>query len=229
MKDILHAETHVNLDKGLIHRRTFILLCVCVCVCVCVRACEHSVAQPCPTLCDPLDCSLPGSTVHGISQARLLNELPLPSPGDLPDPGMELESGAACIGSWIPYCWAARKPYYFYIGHAWSHSCFSPFVTPWTVVHQTPLSMGFFQAGILEWVAIPSSRGSSQPRDRTRVSWVSYIDKQILYHWATWEAPIVYMNMDKSCQFLTIPHVIVIKALFWNQKKSCEFLKKWTR
>ena len=33
---------------------------------------ESEVAQLCPTLCDPIDCSLPGSTVHGISQARIL-------------------------------------------------------------------------------------------------------------------------------------------------------------
>ena len=60
--------------------------------------------QLCPTLCDPTDCILPGSTVHGILQAR-----------------------------------------------------------------------------ILEWVTIPLSRGSSLPRDRTRVSNVSYIGKQVLY------------------------------------------------
>ena len=54
---------------------------------------ESEVAQLCPTLCDPIDCSLPGSSVHGIFQAR-----------------------------------------------------------------------------ILEWVAISFSRGSSRPRDRTRVS-----------------------------------------------------------
>ena len=41
---------------------------------------------------------------------------------------------------------------------------------PMTVAHQAPLSMEFFQARLLEWVAIPSSRGSSQPRDRTQVS-----------------------------------------------------------
>ena len=33
---------------------------------------ESEVAQSCPTLCDPTDCSLPGSSVHGISQARIL-------------------------------------------------------------------------------------------------------------------------------------------------------------
>ena len=36
---------------------------------------------------------------------------------------------------------------------------------PITVTHQASLSMGFFQARILEWVAIPFSKGSSQPRD----------------------------------------------------------------
>ena len=42
--------------------------------------------------------------------------------------------------------------------------------TTWTVAHQAPLSMGILQARILEWVAMPSSRGSSQPRDGTQVS-----------------------------------------------------------
>ena len=44
------------------------------------------------------------------------------------------------------------------------------FVTPWTVALQAPLSMGILQARILEWVAMPSSRESSQPRDQTQVS-----------------------------------------------------------
>ena len=33
---------------------------------------ESEVPQSCPTLCDPMDCSLPGSSVHGIFQARVL-------------------------------------------------------------------------------------------------------------------------------------------------------------
>ena len=65
------------------------------------------------------------------------------------------------------------------------------FVTPRTVAHQAPLSMGILQARILEWVAMPSSRGSSQPRDWTHVSQVSCIGRQVLYHWTTWEALIV--------------------------------------
>ena len=51
-----------------------------------------------------------------------------------------------------------------------SLSLFRRFATPWTVGYQAPLSMGFFQARILEWVAISFSRRSSQPRDRTQVS-----------------------------------------------------------
>ena len=52
------------------------------------------VAQLCPTLCDPMDCSLSGSSVHGIFQARVLEGLPFPSPGDLPDPGIKPGSPA---------------------------------------------------------------------------------------------------------------------------------------
>ena len=36
------------------------------------------VAQPCPTLCNPMDCSLPGSSVHGILQARILEWIAIP-------------------------------------------------------------------------------------------------------------------------------------------------------
>ena len=75
---------------------------------VCIISIVH--AQSCPTLCDPMDCRLPGSSVPGIFQAR-----------------------------------------------------------------------------ILEWVAITCSRGRTWPRDQTRVSCVSCIERWILYHCTTWE------------------------------------------
>ena len=53
--------------------------------CVCVL-----VTQSCPTLCDPMDCSLPGSSVHGILQATILQWVAV----DLPDPGIEPGSPA---------------------------------------------------------------------------------------------------------------------------------------
>jgi len=39
-----------------------------------------------------MDCSLPGSSIHGILQARILEGLPFPSLGDLPDPGIKPRS-----------------------------------------------------------------------------------------------------------------------------------------
>ena len=51
---------HISVD--------FLLPCMMLCVC----------AQSCPTLCDPMDCSLPGSSVHGISQARTLEWVAIP-------------------------------------------------------------------------------------------------------------------------------------------------------
>ena len=45
--------------------------------------------QSCPVLCNPMNCSLPGSSVHGILQARVLEWLPCPPLGDLSDLGIE--------------------------------------------------------------------------------------------------------------------------------------------
>ena len=41
--------------------------------------CSHSAAQSCPTLCDSMNCSPPGSCVHGILQARILEWVAMPS------------------------------------------------------------------------------------------------------------------------------------------------------
>ena len=51
-----------------------------------------SVTQSCPTLCDPMDCSPPGSSVMGFSRQGYWSGLPFPSLGDLPDPGIEARS-----------------------------------------------------------------------------------------------------------------------------------------
>ena len=52
------------------------------------------VTQSSMTLCDPMDYSLPGSPVHGILQARILDGLPFLSARDLPNPGTEPRSPA---------------------------------------------------------------------------------------------------------------------------------------
>ena len=87
--------------------------CMHVCMYIDRHICTRMHAQSCQTLCNPVDYSQPGSSVHEISQAR-----------------------------------------------------------------------------IMEWVAISYSRGLSQPRDLTRVSWVSCLDRWIFYHCTTWEVPI---------------------------------------
>ena len=68
--------------------------------------------------------------------------------------------------------------------HAQSLRCVQLFVAPGPGLSGSS-DHGVAQARILEWVAIPSSRGSSQPRDRT---WVSCIGRRVLYNWATREA-----------------------------------------
>ena len=61
-----------------------------VCVCVCIL-----VTQSCPTLWDPMDCRPPGSSVQGIFQSKILEWVPFPSPGDLPNPGIKPRSPAS--------------------------------------------------------------------------------------------------------------------------------------
>ena len=74
------------------------------------------VTKLCPTLCDPTDCSLSGSSVHGISQARYWGRLPFPSPGDLPDPGIEPASPALQADSLRLSQWGSAPPPHFYLG-----------------------------------------------------------------------------------------------------------------
>ena len=52
------------------------------------------VTQLCLTLCDPVDCSLPGSSIHGILQARILEWIAISFSGDLPNPGIKPVSPA---------------------------------------------------------------------------------------------------------------------------------------
>ena len=49
--------------------------------------------------------------------------------------------------------------------------------------HQAPLFMGILWARVQAWVAMPSSRGSSQPRDQTYIFYILFICRQVLYHW----------------------------------------------
>ena len=54
------------------------------------------VTQSCPTLCDPMDCNPPGSSIHGIFRARILEWVAIPDPGIEPmsptSPALQVDS-----------------------------------------------------------------------------------------------------------------------------------------
>ena len=58
-------------------------------MCVCVHACSVIFDSLLPSDYRPSDCSLPGSSVHEFSRQEYWSGLPFPTPGDLPDPGIE--------------------------------------------------------------------------------------------------------------------------------------------
>ena len=66
---------------------------------------------------------------------------------------------------------------------------------------------GILQARILEWVAMPSSWGSSQPREQTLVSYVSGIGRQVLYH--SCHPGSLYVAFTQYLIFFTIVQLFV--------------------
>ena len=71
---------------------------------------ESEVSQLCPALCNPMDCSLPGSSIHGIFQARVLEWGAISfSRGSSRPRDRTLLSYSSCIGRWILYItWEAH-------------------------------------------------------------------------------------------------------------------------
>ena len=85
--ELVRIPTSVVLNAGA--KLTFAHVCCCCC---------YLVAKSRPTLWDPLDFSPPYSSVPGISQARLLEQVAISSPGDLPDPRIKPMSPALAGG-----------------------------------------------------------------------------------------------------------------------------------
>ena len=69
-------------------------------------ACMHAkLLQSCLTLCDPMDCTPPGSSVHGIHQARLLEWVALPSFRGSSQPRDQTHTSyVSCFGRWVLFC-----------------------------------------------------------------------------------------------------------------------------
>ena len=134
--------------------------------------CAH--AQSCPALCEPMDCCPTGSSAHGIFQARIL-EWGATSycRGSSWPRDRNQVSCASCIGRQILY-------------HCTYVSCsvVSDSVTPMDCSLLGSSVHGILQARILEWVGIPFSWGSSQPRDWNQFS---CIEGRFFTVWATWK------------------------------------------
>ena len=135
--------------------------CHCLLQCMKVKS-ESEVAQSCPTLCDPMDHSLPGSSVHGIFQARVL------------------EWGAIAFST---------DAYIYICIH--THTCiYAVYAQLCLTLHDSMDSsppgssvLGIFRAKNTGVGCIVYSRGSAQPMDWICVSWVSRIGRRILYHY----------------------------------------------
>ena len=98
-----------------------------------------------------------------------------------------------------------------------TQSCLILFATPWIIAHQAPLSMGILQASILEWVALPSSRGSSQLTDWTQVSCIAGEFFTIL---ATREVQSIYSVYLWSIETKVIPikkQFSIMICVNWSQ------------
>ena len=114
-----------------------------------VLYCSKSL-QSCSTLCDPMDCRPPGSSVHGILWAIILVWVTMPfSRGS--SPPRESHLCLLCLLHWqadsLPLAPLGSPTLYhniFIFCESVSHSVKSDSsVTPWTVAHQAPLSMEF--------------------------------------------------------------------------------------
>ena len=137
-----------------------------------------------------MDCSQPGSSVHGILQARML-EL-FPSPGDLPNPGIEPMSPALQVDSLpteIP-----GKPINIGLScHALLQGIFPTQGSNPGLPHCRQILYHLSHQGsprTLAWVAYPFSRRFSQPRNWTRVSCIAH---GFFTTRATREVPLPYL------------------------------------
>ena len=140
---------------------------------------ESEVTQSCPTLYNPMDCSLPGSSLHGILQARVQEWVAISfSRGSSRPRDQTLVS---CIPGRHFNLWATREVHVIS-----TFACMSVQSCP-TLCAPVDCSLpgssvhGTIPERILEWNAISFSRGPSQPRAQTHISCVSCIGRRILY------------------------------------------------
>ena len=138
------------------------------------------VALPCLTLCDPMDCSPPGSSVHGVLQARILEWIAISSGGSSPPRD---RNWVSCIAGRLFTIWATGKTcsisLLLLLCH-FSHVRLS--VTPWTVAYQAPLSMGFSRQEYWNGLPFPPLGDLPDPAIEPESLTFYCIGRLVLYH-----------------------------------------------
>ena len=141
-------------ESRLFHPYAFIVLSVqwrCCCFCCLVASVVSNPVQP------RLACQ--ASLSMGILQARILEWVVIPSSRGSSQP-RDWTQISYIVGRFF----TTEPPGKTTMGmHAQSLRSCPTLTILWAIAHQAPLSMGILQTRILEWVAMPSSRGSSQP------------------------------------------------------------------
>ena len=124
------------------------------------------VTWSCQILCDPMDCSPPGSSVHGIFQVRILLRVAI-SFSRGPSRPRDRTQVSCVAGNSLRSEPPSEK-----VKVKVAQSCVS-LCDPMDCSRPGFSVHGIFQARILEWVAIPFLRRSSQPRDQAQVFFTS--------------------------------------------------------
>ena len=160
-----------------------------------------------------MDCSPPGSSVHGILQARILEWVVMPSSRGSSQP-RDWTQVSGIAGKFFAV-WVTREAQWQmkWSGLKVAQSCltlcdYMDCSLPGSSVHR------ILQARILEWVAVPFSRRSSQPRNSTQVSCIA---GEFFTVWATREAQSIFYA-SKYFQWKKVFRKICIdKITIWSQ------------
>ena len=155
-----------------------------------VRRKAEGLTRSCPTLCEaPVDGSPPGSFSMEFSRQEYWSGLPFPAPGDLLYSGLEAAAPAAPALAGMDSLPPSHLKIILWGSKKWdqvkvAQSCLALCDPVDYTVH------GILQARILEWVASPVSRGSSQPGDRTQVPHIaggfftSWTTREVQEYWS---------------------------------------------
>ena len=145
------------------------------------------VAPSCPFLCNSMDCSPPGFSIHGILQARILEWVAITfSRGSA---WLNDWTQVSCVADWFFTVWATREaPILEWVAMSSLQGIFPTQGSNPDLLHCRRILYFLSHQGsprILEWVAYPFFRGTSRPRDWTRVSCIA---GGFSTSWATQEA-----------------------------------------